>query len=67
MVSNPKIAVTRVWDTGRIKVFVNGSEKKDMVNTDFDAWTKVDIRGGSAARFKEALLIECSLTQNAYL
>ena len=63
LVSNPKIAVTRVWDTGRIKVFVNGSEKKDMVNTDFDAWTKVDIRGGGAtARFKEVAVFDRVLT-----
>ncbi len=40
-----RVMVTREWETGRIKVFNNGVEQRDAIETDMDTWAQINMDG----------------------
>ncbi len=61
--STPKIVFKRVYDTGRIKIFKNGSEIDDFVDLDFDIIDRVEMSGkGAPTKIKNVMVFDRVLT-----
>ena len=60
---NPKVVIKRIWATGQIKVFVDGTEVIDGTNTDMNAWYKIDMGGeGSILEVKQLIAFPTALS-----
>ncbi len=60
---NPKVVIKRIWATGQIKVFVDGTEVIDGTNTDMNAWYKIDMGGeGSILEVKQLIAFPSALS-----
>jgi hypothetical protein len=61
--STPKVVFKRVYDTGRIKIFKNGSEIYDFVDLDFDIINRIDLSGkGASTKIKNVMVFDRVLT-----
>ena len=61
--STPKIVFKRVYDTGRIKIFKNGSEVYDFVDKAFDIIDRIELSGkGAATKIKNVMVFDRVLT-----
>lgn len=61
--ASPKIAFKRIFETGRIQVFIDGVERRDGVNVDMDKLTRIDIKGqGGKVGFKQMIVWNRILT-----
>jgi hypothetical protein len=62
---NPKVVIKRIWSTGQIQVFVDGTEVIDSVNNLFNRWYKMELKGnGDIVEIKQALVFPTALTDS---
>ena len=62
---NPKIAIKRIWSTGQIQVFVDGTEVIDAVSNLFNRWYKMELKGaGDVVEIKQVVTFPTALTDD---
>jgi len=62
---NPKIAIKRIWSTGQIQVFVDGTEVIDAVSNLFNRWYKMELKGaGDVVEIKQVVTFPTALTDS---
>ena len=62
---NPKIAIKRIWSTGQIQVFVDGTEVIDAVSNLFNKWYKMELKGaGDVVEIKQVVTFPTALTDS---